>query len=186
MLPLCVDMDGTLLKGDTLFYLLGQLRQQHFFKWFFLLFALSFGRAFFKRRLSVLTEHIDLSPMPVNPDFYAYLEIQHQIGRRLLLVTAADQSVGERIAALYPLFSTVIGSDGKTNLRRSAKGDCLVARFGEKGFVYAGNSHHDIPVWEHSKEVIIVNAKPRLVRRVLKKFQDVTTFDRGYVDQPLP
>jgi len=59
-----------------------------------------------------------------------------------------------------------MGSDGITNLRGQRKAEALTARFGKKGFSYAGNSKHDIPVWEHSGQVIVVNAERGLLDKV--------------------
>ena len=38
------------------------------------------------------------------------------------------------------------------------KAEALVERFGERGFDYAGNSVADLPVWEHARRAIVVNA----------------------------
>ena len=46
----------------------------------------------------------------------------------------------------------------KLNMRGKNKGRTLSERFGEKGFDYAGNSHVDLPVWEQSRQAIVVNA----------------------------
>jgi hypothetical protein len=45
-----------------------------------------------------------------------------------------------------------------------------VARFGEKGFDYAGNSSHDLPVWEKCETAIAVET-PTGVLEQLKTFQ---------------
>ena len=33
-------------------------------------------------------------------------------------------------------------------------------------FGYAGNSHHDLPVWEHSGQIIVVNPENNLLEKV--------------------
>ena len=42
----------------------------------------------------------------------------------------------------------------------------MIARYGEKGFGYAGNSVHDIPVWNHAGQVIVVNPEKGLLDKV--------------------
>jgi 4-hydroxybenzoate polyprenyltransferase len=42
------------------------------------------------------------------------------------------------------------------------KSTALVARYGERGFDYAGNSVADLPVWEHARHAIVVNASSQL------------------------
>ena len=46
------------------------------------------------------------------------------------------------------MFSDVMASDNDYNLRDRKKAEALVARYGVGWFGYAGNSHHDVAVWE--------------------------------------
>ena len=64
------------------------------------------------------------------------------------------------------LFSDVLASDETFNLRGSKKAEALVSRFGEGGFGYAGNSFHDLPVWEKAGQVVVVNPDQGLLDRV--------------------
>ena len=41
-----------------------------------------------------------------------------------------------------------------------------MARYGEGGFGYAGNSHHDVAVWEKAAQVIVVNPDSGVLDRV--------------------
>jgi 4-hydroxybenzoate polyprenyltransferase len=75
-----------------------------------------------------------------------------------LLVTASDRRMADPVAAYLGLFSEVLASDGKTNLRGKNKVAKLVERFGERGFDYAGNSSVDLPVWAQSRQALVVNA----------------------------
>ena len=77
-------------------------------------------------------------------------------GRTLVLATASDRIIAEQVAGHVGIFSDVMASDSQYNLG-GRKGGALVSRFGEKGFAYAGNSKHDLPVWDHCGEVIVVN-----------------------------
>ena len=59
-----------------------------------------------------------------------------------------------------------MASDAQHNLRGKKKAEALIARYGDKKFGYAGNSHHDIPVWEHSGQIIVVNPEKNLLEKV--------------------
>ncbi len=72
----------------------------------------------------------------------------------------------EKVAAYTGLFDEVFASDGHTSLRAHAKCAALTARFGPKGFDYAGNSWVDLPVWAGARQAIVVNAPARLVRHM--------------------
>jgi hypothetical protein len=162
--PLCVDMDGTLLETDTMEYLIVSLLRANFWSFWALPFWLLRGRAHFKRRLGeAAVLRVDL--LPVQPDFAKYLEEQHAAGRILVLASAADERVVKKVADHFNIFSSVIGSDGKTNMRGEAKLKRLTELFGPKGFDYAGNSSVDLPVWQGAAEAIVVNASPSVERR---------------------
>ena len=53
-------------------------------------------------------------------------------------------------------------------LRGAAKAALLVARFGLKGFDYAGNSHVDLQVWSTVRCAIVVNGSEELVAKASK------------------
>ena len=91
---------------------------------------------------------------------------EHARGRTLVLATASDGLIAEQIAGYVGLFSDVLASDRSFNLRGRKKAESLVSRFGEGGFAYAGNSKHDIDVWKHSGEVIVVNPERGLLTRI--------------------
>lgn len=166
-LPLCVDLDGTLLRTDVTqeSLLLILLKKPHFiFKilWWFIQ-----GRAVLKQRLADYVVPVP-SKLPLNYIFLEYLEEEKQKGVSLYLVTAADQAPAQAIANYLGLFDEVFASDGHTNLRHEAKGNFLVHRFGEKGFIYAGNSHDDLMVWRYAAKAIAVNT-PLNVKAILNR-----------------
>jgi 4-hydroxybenzoate polyprenyltransferase len=104
----------------------------------------------------------DFAALPYPPDLLAWLREERASGRRLVLCTASDQKLADGVAAHLGLFDTVMGSDGHTNLAGAAKAAALVARFGERGFDYAGNSSDDLPVWQAAREAIVVAAPKRV------------------------
>ena len=64
------------------------------------------------------------------------------------------------------MFSDVMASDNDYNLRDTKKAEALVARFGESGFGYAGNSQHDVSVWKRCSQVIVVNPDSGVLDRL--------------------
>jgi phosphoserine phosphatase len=175
--PLCVDLDGTLLESDTMEGLIASFLRAHFWRCWLLLFWLMRGRAYFKQRLAEETVlRVDL--LPVNLDFFHFLEEEFAGGRTLVLVSAADERIVRQMAGRFKIFSSVIGSDGKTNLRGEAKLKCLTELYGPKGFDYAGNSSVDLPVWQGAAEAIVVNARPAVERRAREVATVARTFPR--------
>jgi 4-hydroxybenzoate polyprenyltransferase len=156
---LCVDLDGTLVRSDTLLEGIFSLPLSPRLPWCFS--GLFSGRATFKNRVAALTK-LDPATLPYNEQLLTYLHQQKSAGRPLFLVTAADSAIAHRIADHLELFDDVMASDPSRNLKGHIKAEALSQRFGEKGFSYVGNSQADIPVWQASASAIVVNASPQV------------------------
>jgi phosphoserine phosphatase len=165
VLPLCIDLDGTLILQDTtwlatrLLLKINPLYAVRFVSW------MCRGRAYYKQQLA---QRISLEPAQLmyRPSLLRYLKDEHKKGRQIYLVTATDERFARPVAEYVGLFTDVFASNGKINLRAEAKGQALVTRFGEKAFVYAGNSMDDLKVWAHSAEAIVCSQNKRLLAAV--------------------
>ena len=104
--------------------------------------------------------------MEYHEGFLDWLTGERAKGRTLILATASDRIIAEQVAGHVGLFSDVMASDSAFNLRGEKKAEALVSRFGEGEFAYAGNSKHDLPVWERAGEVIVVNPERGLLDKV--------------------
>jgi 4-hydroxybenzoate polyprenyltransferase len=163
--PLCVDLDGTLLKTDILFESLARLLRRR--PWVLLLVPvwLIQGRAKLKRELALRAE-IDPAHLPYNLELLDHLQAQNA-SRELWLVTGADEIHAREVARQLRVFSAVIASDGKNNLTGARKLEALQQK-ASSGFAYAGNSRADLPVWREAREAIAVEP-PGAVLKALRK-----------------
>jgi apolipoprotein N-acyltransferase len=179
LVPLCVDLDGTLIRTDLCWEALARLLRRNPLQLLPVLFWLLRGRAFLKHQLA---RRITLDPatLPYHDPFLAFLWEQKAAGRKLVLVTASDRDMALPVAEHLGLFDEVLGSDGKTNLRSTSKLKALVARFGEHGFDYAGNSSADFAVWRGAREAIVVNARAGVRKRAGECARLGPTFTEGY------
>jgi 4-hydroxybenzoate polyprenyltransferase len=175
-LPLCVDLDGTLIKTDTLLELTVRVLKQSPWLLFLLPVWLIAGKQVLKNNLSQRCE-LDASLLPVNPDFLAYVRAEHAQGRALYLVTGAHERVAKHIANHYGFFTDVFATNDKGNLTGKNKAALLVQTFGAKQFAYAGNDSVDYPVWEQAGECVLVNAPPAIVTQAEKQFTFARQFD---------
>jgi 4-hydroxybenzoate polyprenyltransferase len=157
-LPLCVDLDGTLLRSDTLVEGFCALATDP--RVVAALLSLANGRAMFKQSVAAAAR-LDPALLPYNESLLTYLRHQKAAGRYLVLATAADRRIAHAIATHLDIFDEVIASDGNKNLKGVAKARALTDRFGVKGFVYAGNATSDLPIWRQAAAVILVNAPAR-------------------------
>jgi 4-hydroxybenzoate polyprenyltransferase/phosphoserine phosphatase len=165
--PLCVDLDGTLIKSDLLWESLVRLLQRNPLYLPLVPLWLARGRAGLKEQLAARVA-VDAARLPYHEPFLEFLREERRSGRPIFLVTASDRRMAEPVAAHLGLFAEVIASDGRTNLRGKNKAAKLVERFGERGFDYAGNSAVDLPVWAQSRRALVVNASPGLEARARK------------------
>lgn len=139
---LCVDLDGTLVKSDTLVDSALLLARQHPSKLLKLPGWLMEGKAALKRHITSAVT-LDVAHLPYNRELLTYLEQEHARGRQLFLATAADSALAQRIADHLGIFSGVLASDGSTNLAGENKLAAFRARFGDQ-FCYIGNASPDI------------------------------------------
>jgi apolipoprotein N-acyltransferase len=156
-IPLVVDLDGTLIKTDLIWESLALRLQRNPFAIFAILFWWTRGRAFLKKQLGKRVRP-DPATLPRNEKFVAWLHEQKKSGRTIVLATASDFQMAKPVADYFGIFDDVLASDGHTNLRAENKLKALAAKYGERGFDYAGNSSADLAVWRGARKAIVVNA----------------------------
>jgi 4-hydroxybenzoate polyprenyltransferase len=173
--PLCVDLDGTLIKSDLLWEYLALLIKQS--PWSLILVPFWFlrGRSYLKHRLASRLV-LRVEDLPYREELLRFLQAEHESGRRIVLVTAADQGVAEQIAAHIGIFDEVHGSTAALNLKGHEKAKFLCRSFGVGGFEYVGNSHADLPAWRAASGIYVVGSRKVLRKaertgRVLKFFE---------------
>lgn len=161
-LPLCIDLDGTLIQTDSLWESCLRLISQKPHILLLLPLWLLCGKAGFKEKVS---QHVELAPssLPFNTSLLKYLTQQRLHNRHIVLVTAASKKIAEAISSHLNIFDDVLSSDKAVNLSGKNKAKALVDKYGEKGFVYAGNASIDLDVWQHSAAAIVVNGSEKLL-----------------------
>jgi len=183
--PLCVDLDGTLVRSDTLVDSTLALARQHPAQLLKLPGWLGQGKAALKRHITQSVE-LDVVHLPYNRELLQYLEEQRGMGRRLYLATAADRALADRVAEHLGLFDGVLASDGAHNLAGQNKLAAFRERFPE-GFCYIGNASPDVPLLVACSmagaEVLIANPT-RGLRTGLRAAGVTPT--RSFVDRASP
>ena len=176
-LPLCVDLDGTLILTDSLWESCLRLIRHQPFMLFLIPFWLLSGKAGFKHKVA---EHVDLAPssLPYNTALLKFLTQQRLHNRHIVLVTAANKKIAEAIAHHLNIFDEILASEESYNLSGKNKAKVLCDRFGEKGFIYAGNDTIDLKVWQHAAGAIIVNASTTLLAKAQQLTEVKEVFER--------
>ncbi|SMH46959.1 4-hydroxybenzoate polyprenyltransferase [Mesorhizobium australicum] len=155
-IPLAVDLDGTLIATDLLWeglFLL--IRKNPLYLFAAIYWALSGGPARLKCEIA---ERIDIDPasLPYRPEVLARLREEHAAGRRLVLATGTPRKFADAIANHLGLFDLVLATDRLGNLTSKRKCAALEDAFGDGGFDYAGNSRHDLAVFDRARTALIV------------------------------
>lgn len=158
-LPLCVDLDGTLINSNLLWECIVLLLKDNPFCLLLVPFWLvTGGRPNLKHQVA---RRAPLEPnnIPYNRELLEFLKTEHKSGRQLVLATAADQQLAEGIAAHTGLFDHVYGTRDGKNLKGRTKADFLRTAFGNRGFEYAGNSTSDMRVWGFASGAYVVGSE---------------------------
>lgn len=138
---LCVDLDGTLVKSDTLLDSVLAMARQKPRAMLQIPGWIAQGKAKFKQHVTGSVV-LDVEHLPYNQPLLAYLRAEHAAGRTIYLATAADRVLAERVAAHVGIFAGVLASDGATNLAGGNKLAAFRAQFGDN-FCYIGNARPD-------------------------------------------
>ncbi len=177
--PLCVDLDGTLVKSDTLVDSLLLLARTRPLEALRVPLWLLGGKANLKRQVTARVT-LNVERLPYNRPLLEYLMAQRGEGRKLYLATGADSGLADRIARHLNIFEGVLSSDGATNNIGSNKLAGFRARFAG-GFDYIGNARPDLPLLAAAATSMLANpsAALRMAMRARGMKSQRTFTDRG-------
>lgn len=164
--PLVLDLDGTLIRTDSLIeQAVAFVRRKPLsvFKLFGWVLA---GRVTLKERLAVAVP-LDPALLPINEDVVALAEQEAAKGRKVVLATASHADTAKLFLTRFPFISEILATESGVNLKGKTKAEALVKRFPE-GFDYAGDSSADVEVWKRARNGITVGASASTVSKAKK------------------
>jgi 4-hydroxybenzoate polyprenyltransferase len=178
VVPLCVDLDGTLIRTDLLAESIFLLLKRNPLLAFLLPLWLFRGKANFKRQIA---DRVGIDPtlLPYHAQFLEYLRSEHARERPLVLATASNKKLAQQIADHLRLFDHVIASSDRSNLSGDRKLTELRDLFGDGEFDYAGNARVDLEIWPHARRAILVNPE----RGVLAAVRGLGTLEQVFDDE---
>ena len=161
--PLAVDLDGTLIATDLLWEGLFLLLRKNPLYLFMVPVWLASGPARLKQEIA---RRVDLDPalLPYRQEMLDRIAAERDAGRKIILATGTPRKFAEAIAAHLGLFDKVLATENGHNLTSERKRAVLVEAYGDGGFDYAGNSRHDLKVFDAARTAIVV-APDRAARR---------------------
>lgn len=159
--PICVDLDGSLVATDTLWESIFLLLRKNPLFLFILPWWVLRGKVYFKQKIAQYTT-LDAATLPYRETVLNFLRQQREYGRKLILVTAANEKIAHAVAEYLQLFDEVIGTHSQTNLKGLAKLAWLNQRFGQGNYDYIGDAESDLPILQAAHTGYLVAPSRRL------------------------
>ena len=160
-IPLCIDLDGTLVRTDMLYEAALDVAKRDPLALMKAPLWLRQGKAMVKYRIGELSR-LDVSRLPYRQEVLDLIKQARAHARPVMLVIGAAPQIAHAIAAHLGLFDEVLCSDSTHNLSSHNKARLLVERFGSQGFDYVGNHRDDLAVWRAARHVVVVSNNDRL------------------------
>jgi 4-hydroxybenzoate polyprenyltransferase len=155
--PLFVDLDGTLLRSDSLHESLCLLCKEQPMALPLIFIWVLKGKAYFKARVAERVSP-DVAAWPYRLELLDYLQHEKALGRRIVLATAANRAIAQSVADHLGFFDGVIASDETNNLSGGRKLEAIRNSVEGAPFSYAGNDRNDLAVWRGANGAVIVDA----------------------------
>lgn len=173
--PLLVDVDGSLIRTDTLFETLLLVLKASPWLIFMMPFWLLKSRQFLKEQLAKRSS-LKVALLPYRADVISYLEDQFTTHKRkIILCTGSWHQIADDIGALYPWVDSVVATTADKNLTGKNKAQWAVNTFGERGFDYLGNEEKDLALWKVSRHALVVGSD-----KLAKKAAKVTVVEKKF------
>lgn len=162
--PLVVDLDGTLLKTDTLCELVFFAIRANPLNLFRIFVAALRGRPNLKSFVGRFAAQV-VPTLPTNPQVIELVRKARIEGRPVYLATASSSETANEVNSLHGPFEGVFASSERTNLKGLTKARALDEYFGPHGFDYVGNEAADISVFRQAATGVLVGGGASLLRR---------------------
>jgi 4-hydroxybenzoate polyprenyltransferase/phosphoserine phosphatase len=163
--PLVVDVDGSLIAGDTLIEAMLRLIAADPVNLVRIVLWLARGRARLKAEVAGRVGFAD-GDLVFNQAVLTLVRDAQAEGRPVYLASGGAHrhvaAIAEQLGGLTDIYT----SGDESSMTGRAKADRLVAAFGAGGFDYIGNEARDLAVWQRARRAIAVNAGAGMRRRV--------------------
>lgn len=153
--PLVVDLDGTLIKGDSLQESLAFAIKKDWRNLFLIVRRVFQGRLALKEFGGNFAESV-FGSIPENMHVVKLVSAARSSGRQVFLATASREEVARLAERRFGPFEESFASSESVNLKGPRKAEELVKRFGEKGFDYIGDAGADHSVFEVARESFLI------------------------------
>lgn len=173
--PLCVDLDGTLIEGDTLRLSLRHLARTAPWVLLAIPFVVLRGRPALKAW--VARHHIpDPETLTWRSEVLEFLREERRRGRQIVLATAAHKAVADAVCTHLGLFDGVVATESGANVKGREKTAHIRKVLSCNDFDYIGDSPADLPIFQACRVGYLVapsaslSRSARAVGRIAREF----------------
>ena len=154
---LAVDLDNTLIDTDMIHYGLKQLlvKKPYLLPILFFTFLIK-GKCYAKRYLYE-NSIFEIKNIPFNNNVIEYINEHKNNYDHVILISGSYHKYVKYIADHFKIFDSAAGTDNKLNMISINKVIYLNKKFDNPIFDYIGDSRKDIPIWELSRNVLVVD-----------------------------
>ena len=164
--PLCVDLDGTLIRSDLLLEsLVLLLKRNPLYLFVAVMWLLRGGKAALKAEIASRVT-LNAAALPYNNDLIAWIRAERATGREVWLCTAANERLANQVAEHVGLFDDhaqpVIHQPTSPEERKAEQ---YVERFGADEFGPRQRACATLAIWRRARSAIVVNGSAALERQ---------------------
>ena len=154
---LAVDLDHTLIHTDMIY----SGFQQILFKKFYLIPVLLYllftkGKPLAKKYLYD-NSTFDLKSIPFNIELIKFIKSEKHNYDHTILISGSYHKYVQQISDYLEIFDSYAGTDLEVNMISYNKISYLNERFDMPIFDYIGDNKKDIPIWEASRKILVVD-----------------------------
>lgn len=173
---LYVDLDGSLLRTDTLWEQVILLLRR---PWLLIgaFYALFKGKGPFKDYCLRNAGIPDIATLPLNEEVIAIMKLHVDMGIPVFLATASLREIAYEVSQTIPGISGIIASTRDMNIKGEHKAHAILEHAEGKQFGYIGNDSSDIAVWKYAKGIFYVGSSPSITKTLLNDHDTLTIID---------
>lgn len=176
--PLILDADGTFLKTDMLVESFWAGLGTAPFKTLGAVFRHFRAPARLKAALFEIAP-IRADLLPINGEIAAIAQGAREEGREVILASASDARLVEALADAHGMDGWM-GSTPDHNLKGASKAAALTEYYGKGGYIYAGDSRADMPVWHDASHAVVVGRAGGAAQKLQSSGKGVTQIKSGW------
>lgn len=167
-IPLVVDLDGSLVKGDTFLEAIIEFIKLDIFNVLRILVYLIHSKAYLKNKIAKKII-IDPKNLIYEKAVLDLIKQEKKDNKKIILCSASNQKQVDSVSKYLNIFDKAIGSSESLNLRGYNKMNYLTSLFKDKGYDYVGNDKSDISVWSKARKIYTINTNNHVIDSLNKE-----------------